>query len=127
MHFINRNRDRIAQSSWVGAESGNLANHTSTHSIHRIRQRIQIRIPSKYTQEPIISTLTDRHEIEVNIKSALLASNSQESGWFDLELYGMPSRIQEGLDYLAQLQIEIWDGDSFALGARISKTDWSFF
>jgi ABC-type methionine transport system ATPase subunit len=90
------------------------------HSAHRIRQRIQLQIPQRYAQEPIISNLVKRYEIEVNIHSALLATNAQESGWFDLELYSTPTRIQQALDYLAQLHIEIWDGD------RTSKADWHF-
>jgi ABC-type methionine transport system ATPase subunit len=92
----------------------------SVNTVHRVRQQIQIRIPQKYAQEPIISNLIKRYEIEVNIRSALLATSAQESGWFDLELYGTPARIQQTLDYLAQLDVEIWDSD------RTPQTDWTF-
>ncbi len=99
----------------LGTASGNIPK-----AVHRIRQRIQLQIPQKYAQEPLISRLIQRYEIEVNILSALLATNAQESGWFDLALYGTPARIQEALDYLTQLHIEIWDED------RTDKADWIF-
>lgn len=105
-------------SVYQSPESGETSVNPGT--AHRIRQRIQLQIPQKYAQEPIISNLVKRYEIEVNIHSALLATNAQESGWFDLELYSTPARIQQALDYLAQLHIEIWDGD------RTAKTDWHF-
>lgn len=92
----------------------------SPQSVRRVRQRIQLRIPSKYAQEPIVSTLATRYDLEVNIQSALMASNAQESGWFDLELHGLPQRVQESLDYLAQLHVEIWSSD------RPSGSTWSF-
>jgi ABC-type methionine transport system ATPase subunit len=81
-------------------------------SIHRIRQRIQLQIPPKYAQEPVISRLASRYEVEVNILSALMATNAQESGWFDLELFATPDRIQQALAYLSDLHVEIWMGSS---------------
>jgi ABC-type methionine transport system ATPase subunit len=87
---------------------------------HRIRRRIQIQIPSRYAREPIISTLTTRYGLDVNILSALLATNSSESGWFDLELHGIPLRIQDALAYLSQLHIEILTDDA------ATQTSWSF-
>jgi ABC-type methionine transport system ATPase subunit len=98
----------------------NTSSFVSKEVAHRIRQRIQIQIPPKYAREPIISTLTTRYELDVNILSALLATNSRESGWFDLELYGIPSRIQEALAYLTQLHIEILTDDAAV------QTSWSF-
>ncbi|WP_404788896.1 NIL domain-containing protein [Altericista sp. CCNU0014] len=86
----------------------------------RIRQRIQIQIPPKYAQEPIVSTLATRYELDVNILSALLASNSSESGWFDLELNGIPHRIQAALKYLEQLHIEILSDDT------ATQKSWTF-
>lgn len=87
---------------------------------HRVRQRIQIQIPPQYAQEPVISTLTTRYGLDVNILSALLATNSRESGWFDLELHGIPARIEAALAYLTQLRIEVLTDD-----AAVHKS-WSF-
>lgn len=93
--------------------------HLFSEGTHRISQRIQLQIPPQYTQDPIISTLT-RYEVEVNIYSALLAKNSPESGWFDLELRGTPERIQQALDYLSALHVEIWSGKATA------NESWSY-
>ncbi len=101
-------------------ERGLSTPRVSKEAAHRIRQRIQIQIPSKYAQEPIISTLTTRYELDVNILSALLATNSSESGWFDLELNGTPDRIQGAMSYLNQLHIEILTDDAAA------QKSWSF-
>jgi ABC-type methionine transport system ATPase subunit len=124
MEFTTQNSDRRTDSDLAKAasiDSDSLQSHSpQSRLVHRVRQRIQVQIPPKYSQEPIISTLANRYEIEVNIKSALLASNAQESGWFDLELYGTSVRLQQSLDYLAQLQIEIWGDDC------TSQKDWSF-
>jgi ABC-type methionine transport system ATPase subunit len=87
---------------------------------HRIRQRIQIQIPPQYAQKPVISVLITRYEVEVNILSALLATNSRESGWFDLELHGIPARIQDALTYLSGLQIEILTDDA------ATQKSWAF-
>ncbi|NJK30184.1 MAG: ABC transporter [Acaryochloris sp. SU_5_25] len=91
----------------------------SAPTTHRIRQQIRLQIPPEYAQEPVISNLASRYELDVNIHSALLAnSNSaQESGWFDLELFGTPTRIQQALAYLSQLHVQIWAGNS-ALESR---------
>jgi ABC-type methionine transport system ATPase subunit len=116
MYSVAQNISSLYPDPELGAAPATL----STNAAQRIRQRIQLQIPQKYAQEPVISNLIRHYEIEVNIHSALLATNAQESGWFDLELYGIPERIQQSLDYLAQLHVEIWDGD------RNAKTDWIF-
>ncbi|HEY9827953.1 MAG TPA: NIL domain-containing protein [Stenomitos sp.] len=103
------------------ADKGELQALSSGGLAHRIRERIQIQIPSKYAQEPIISTLALRYDLEVNILSALLATNAQESGWFDLELYGLPDRIQSAVSYLSQLHIEILNDNAAA------QQSWSFY
>jgi ABC-type methionine transport system ATPase subunit len=117
------NSDPIASGS--SAERG-VSSHRAVsgasvqESAHRIRQRIQIQIPSQYAREPVISTLTTRYGLDVNILSALLATNSRESGWFDLELHGIPARIEAALAYLTQLRIEVLTDD-----AAVHKS-WSF-
>jgi ABC-type methionine transport system ATPase subunit len=91
-----------------------------SQAAQRVRERIQIQIPPQYAREPVISTLTTRYEVEVNILSALLATNSRESGWFDLELRGIPARIQDALNYLCELQIEILTDDA------ATQKSWAF-
>lgn len=67
--------------------------------------RIFIRIPSKLHSEPVISQLS-RH-VDVNILAAVLGSNAQGDGWFDLQLKGSPQQINSALVYLAEMNIEV--------------------
>jgi ABC-type methionine transport system ATPase subunit len=108
------NTDRATSAYGIGGS------FSSSEVTHRIRQRIQIQISPRYAREPVISTLIARYEVEVNILSALLANNSRESGWFDLELCGIPARIQDALTYLSGLQIEILTDDA------ATQKSWAF-
>jgi ABC-type methionine transport system ATPase subunit len=76
----------------------------------RITQaRIKIKIPKQYYQDSIISHLISGYQLEVNILGALLGSNSQNDGWFDLELKGPSRQINEALLYLSDLDVEFWN------------------
>lgn len=70
--------------------------------------RLRIRIPKKYSDEPIISRLISDYGVTVNIAAALLGANARDDGWFDLELRGNPDQIQEALSYLNDMDVEIW-------------------
>ncbi|MGJ3250703.1 MAG: NIL domain-containing protein [Elainellaceae cyanobacterium] len=74
--------------------------------------RIRMRIPKRHQQEPIISNLVAQHGLTVNISAALMTANRHEDGWFDLELRGTPVSIEQGLTYLRELGLEIWDDAS---------------
>jgi ABC-type methionine transport system ATPase subunit len=69
---------------------------------------IGIRIPKKYHQEPIVSHLASKFNLEVNIVAAILGKNAQGDGWFNLELRGHYREIDSALIYLNELDIEIW-------------------
>lgn len=70
--------------------------------------RLKIKIPQHYQQEPIISRLTSHHGLEVNIVAALLSANTQNDGWFDLEIRGSSQQIDDALLDLAELNVEVW-------------------
>ncbi len=70
--------------------------------------RIRIRMPKDKTQEPIISRITSEYGVTVNILAALLGPNSRDDGWFDLELLGTANQIESALNYLEELNLEIW-------------------
>ncbi|GAB4386839.1 MAG: hypothetical protein Kow00121_54300 [Elainellaceae cyanobacterium] len=74
--------------------------------------RIRVRIPKQYHQEPIISDLTRRYNVTVNIMAALLSVNARDDGWFDLELRGHAGQVQNALSYLNDLSLEIWHSAS---------------
>ena len=76
---------------------------------NRIAQkRIRLRIPKQYHQEPVISKLISDYNLKVNITAALLGCNGNGDGWFDLDLQGQNTRIQDALIYLKELDLEIW-------------------
>lgn len=71
--------------------------------------RIGIRIPQQYREEPVISRLISDYHLNVNVKAALLAANDSTDGWFDLELQGSNSQIKKALDYLSQIEVQVWN------------------
>jgi ABC-type methionine transport system ATPase subunit len=73
-------------------------------------QRIQIRIPKHYHQEPVISQLISNHSLTVSITAAILGADGNGDGWFDLILQGTATHIESALAYLNDLNLEIWNG-----------------
>ena len=80
---------------------------------HRSQVRVRIRVPSNYRPDPIISTIISRFGLTVNVLAALLGSDQESDGWFDLELSGSNAQIQSALLYFNDLDLEVWrdDGD----------------
>ena len=72
-------------------------------------KRIRIRIPKQYHQDPVISRLISDYNLTVNITAAILGGNGNGDGWFDLELRGTIANIRRSLDYLNELDLEIWN------------------
>jgi ABC-type methionine transport system ATPase subunit len=67
----------------------------------------RIRIPQRYNRQPIISRLVSRYNLTVNITAASLTSDSNDDGWFDLELSGNPSELANSLSYLQGLGVDL--------------------
>jgi hypothetical protein len=72
---------------------------------------IRLRIPEDLHGEPVISQLTSRCGITVNIISATLGVKAG-SGWFHLSLTGTQAQIQTAIAYLNDLDIEIWEDET---------------
>lgn len=72
-------------------------------------KRIRLRIPKDYHQEPVISRLVSEYGLTVNIAAAILGANAVGDGWFDLDLQGTDAQIKSGLNYLQELELEVWD------------------
>ncbi|MGA7932230.1 MAG: NIL domain-containing protein [Kovacikia sp.] len=72
-------------------------------------QRIRLRIPKHYHQEPVISRLVSHYHLTVNITAAILGGNANGDGWFDLDLQGTNAHIQNALIYLNELDLELWN------------------
>jgi len=71
---------------------------------------IRLRIPEDLHSEPVISQLTSRYGLVVNIVSASLGVNAG-SGWFHLSIKGTHAQIQDAIAYLNDLDIEIWEDE----------------
>jgi ABC-type methionine transport system ATPase subunit len=84
---------------------------TSTNVDRTTEQRIRIRIPRHYHQEPVISQLVSHYRLTVNIAAAILGANASGDGWFDLVLKGNHANIQAALSYLDELDLEVWQGE----------------
>ncbi|MBC5797754.1 NIL domain-containing protein [Sphaerospermopsis sp. LEGE 00249] len=74
-------------------------------------QRIRVRITKDYHQEPVISRLVSDYGLTINIKAAFLGQDAISDGWFDLDLQGTETQISNGLSYLQELKLEVWDED----------------
>jgi ABC-type methionine transport system ATPase subunit len=79
-----------------------------TDDRRQTQKRLRIRIPKQYHQEPIISRLVSHHNLSVNILAAVLGANANGDGWFDIELRGSQSQIEDALTDLNDLSLEIW-------------------
>lgn len=67
----------------------------------------QIRLPGKYHKQPVISRLTSRYGLTVNITAASLISGAYSEGWFNIELSGNPEKLTNSLSYLQVLGIDL--------------------
>lgn len=79
-----------------------------------INKRIRIRITQDHHQEPVISRLVSEYGLTVNIKAAILGQNAVGDGWFDLDIQGTETQIENGLAYLRELNLQIWDENSIS-------------
>ncbi|MDM3856477.1 MAG: NIL domain-containing protein [Aphanizomenon gracile PMC649.10] len=79
-----------------------------------INKRIRVRITQDHHQEPVISRLVSEYGLTVNIKAAILGQNAVGDGWFDLDIQGTETQIQNGLTYLRELNLQIWDENSIS-------------
>ncbi|WP_017655289.1 NIL domain-containing protein [Fortiea contorta] len=72
------------------------------------RLRLQLCILKSYYQKPIISQLVSRYGLTVNITSALLQPDTEDDGWFELDLWGRTQQLSYSLSFLERLGIPIW-------------------
>ncbi|WP_017305255.1 NIL domain-containing protein [Spirulina subsalsa] len=78
--------------------------------------RLRVRIPQQYHQEPVITHLASKYQLEVTILAAMLGANAKGDGWFDLALSGSVSQIESALVYLSDLDVEILSGSASLAG-----------
>jgi hypothetical protein len=66
----------------------------------------QVVIPPTYQRLPILSRLTSRFGVTVNIVGAALSAGWERSGEFVLALWGSPQQQASGLAYLKSLDVQ---------------------
>ena len=81
----------------------------STNSQEKVLYSIDINIPQKLHQEPVLANLIGNYNLTVNFKAAVLDRKATGGGWFNLDLEGYPQDIDTALSYLRSLEIEIFD------------------
>ncbi|MBV5260560.1 ABC transporter [Synechococcus moorigangaii CMS01] len=69
---------------------------------------ILVQIPKQYQQDPIITQLAVKYNVQVNILAATLGRDSTVSGWFDLQISGPVHAIQDALLYLEDHNIGVY-------------------
>lgn len=72
------------------------------------RAKFQVCIPQNYQSSPVIAGLVYCYGLTVNIYGAVLDTNPENDGWFDLEVWGRRQQIVLGLRYLKELGLQIW-------------------
>ncbi|HYW19129.1 MAG TPA: NIL domain-containing protein [Nodularia sp. (in: cyanobacteria)] len=77
-----------------------------------IHKQIRLRIPRNFHQEPVISRLVSDYGLTINITAAILGANAVGDGWFELDLQGLVTQIDDAINYLQDIELEIWDENS---------------
>lgn len=85
--------------------------------------KISLHIPPEYHQQPVIFKLASDFNLEVNITSALLGESTEGDGWFNLLLKGSKESLKEGLKYLTDSNIEVWNHND---EDQVLIKDWNF-
>ncbi|QOV21498.1 NIL domain-containing protein [Anabaenopsis elenkinii] len=77
-----------------------------------IHKKIRLRIPTNFHQEPVISRLVSDYGLTINITAAILGANAVGDGWFELDLQGFATQIDDAINWLRDIELEIWDENS---------------
>jgi NIL domain len=69
---------------------------------------IDINIPPHFHQQPVLATLIGNYNLIVNFQAAVLDRKATGGGWFNLSLEGNRHDLDLALNYLRNLDIEIF-------------------
>ena len=90
----------------IDRQSPNPPDALNQDSLNQSR-KFQIRISKEYRDIPVIGTLITKYGLTINIAGAILPFASLEDGWFELELFGSPSQLSAGIQYLRELNVGV--------------------
>ncbi len=83
------------------------AKHAHSNS-DRAQIAIDINIPQQLHQQPVLAQIITNYNLIVNFQAAVLDRNATGGGWFNLNLEGRPQDLENALNYLRNLEIEIF-------------------
>ncbi|MEH2069229.1 MAG: NIL domain-containing protein [Nostoc sp.] len=95
---------------------------SATKSVKPASVYSRILVPGRYYRQPVISRLVSRYDLTVNIKAASLTLDTDNDGWFDLELSGNPQKLTNSLSYLQGLGVNLVE---LAIATQIHSTQHS--
>ncbi|AMA08570.1 NIL domain-containing protein [Picosynechococcus sp. PCC 73109] len=73
---------------------------------------ILVQIPKQYQQDPIITQLAVKYNVQVNILAATLGRDNTVSGWFDLQISGLNQAVKDALFYLEDHNVGVYHKES---------------
>ena len=74
----------------------------------QVSYSVDINIPQRLHQQPVLANLIGNYNLIVNFRAAVLDRKATGGGWFNLSLEGELQDIEQALNYLRDLEIEIF-------------------
>jgi hypothetical protein len=85
-----------------------MSNLPAIETQHQVLYSVDINIPQRLHQQPVLANLIANYKLTVNFHAAVLDRKATGGGWFTLSLAGDLSDIEQALNYLRDLEIEIF-------------------
>jgi hypothetical protein len=67
-----------------------------------------------YQKNVTLENLVDHDLISRLALKIVVIALGKRQGWFDLDLQGTETQIQNGLNYLQELKLQVWDENSIS-------------
>ena len=85
-----------------------MSNLSLTKIDRQVSYSVDINIPQRLHQQPVLANLIGNYNLIVNFRAAVLDRKATGGGWFNLSLEGDLQDIEQALNYLRDLEIEIF-------------------
>ncbi len=85
-----------------------MSNLPLTKADRQVSYSVDINIPQRLHQNPVLANLISNYDLIVNFHAAVLDRKATGGGWFNLSLEGDLQDIEQALNYLRDLEIEIF-------------------